>query len=285
MRRPLVSVIVTTRNNCETIDACLLSIKSQDYPEIELVVVDNFSTDGTAEIAKQYTEHVYSLGPERSAQRNYAVEVASGMYVVIIDSDMELTPHVIGSCVAKMQAKPALGGLIIPEESFGQGFWAQCKKLERSFYVGVDWIEAARFFRKDIYQKAGGYDCELVSGEDWDLSRRVQGIAPIDRVSEFIQHNEGRLNLVKTLRKKYYYAGLAGAYLQKNQVSSKMTNQLGPLQRYALFFSRPGKLIRHPIIAMGMLFMKTCEFGCGGLGYVVSRRKKSATIETETANE
>jgi hypothetical protein len=280
MKQPLVSIIVTTRNNCETIDACLLSIKAQDYPNIELVVVDNFSTDATADIARQYTELVYSLGPERSAQRNYAVDMATGEYVVIIDSDMELSPSVISACVAKMQANPALGGLTIPEESFGQGFWAQCKKLERSFYVGIDWIEAARFFRRDLFMQAGGYDSELVSGEDWDLSRRVAQLAPLDRVDEFILHNEGRLSLGATLRKKYYYAGLAGAYLSKHGVGSKLTNQVGPLQRYKLFFSRPGKLMKNPLTSAGMLFMKTCEFGFGGMGYLMAKRKKEASVET-----
>lgn len=273
MKQPLVSVIVTTFNNHATLDACLSSISAQDYPNTELIVVDNSSTDDTKEIAGRYTPQVYDKGPERSAQRNYAVSLAKGEYVVIVDSDMELSPHVIAACVDEVNESPHLGGLTIPEESFGCGFWAQCKRLERSFYVGVDWIEAARFFRKELYERAGGYDGDLVSGEDWDLSQRVAALSPLGRIDEFIYHNEGHLNLVKTLRKKYYYAGLAGAYLHKQQVKSKLTDQVGPLQRYKLFFSRPGQLFRNPAIGMGMLFMKTCEFGFGGLGYLMAKRK------------
>ena len=282
MKQPLVSVIVTTRNNRETIDACLLSVKAQDYPNIETVVVDNFSTDDTADIAKQYTDNVYQLGPERSTQRNYAVDKATGDYVVIIDSDMELNPGVISACIDEVMKKPELGGIVIPEESFGLGFWAQCKKLERSFYVGVDWIEAARFFRRDLYRETGGYDADLVSGEDWDLARRIAALAPIGRVNEFIMHNEGRLSLVKTLKKKYYYAGLAGAYLQKHNVQSKLNHQVGPIQRYKLFLSRPFHLFQNPILGFGMLFMKTCEFGFGGMGYIFAKRRKA---ETGTVNE
>src|SRR5687767_12224398 len=148
MKNPLVSIIVTTYNNHATLDACLASILAQDYPRKELIVVDNYSTDDTKEIAQKYTGMVFDKGPERSAQRNYAVEQARGTYVVIVDSDMELSPHVVSACVEAAKEQPALGGIIIPEESFGQGFWAQCKRLERSFYVGVDWIEAARFFDK-----------------------------------------------------------------------------------------------------------------------------------------
>jgi glycosyltransferase involved in cell wall biosynthesis len=281
MKQPLVSIIVTTYNNHATLDACLASIVAQDYPRKELIVVDNYSTDDTKAIALQYTGMVFDKGPERSAQRNYAVQQARGDYVVIIDSDMELTPHVVSACVEAIKKRPELGGIIIPEESFGQGFWAQCKRLERSFYVGIDWIEAARFFDKTLYQHVGGYDSDLVSGEDWDLSMRIAALAPLGRADAFIRHNEGQLSLIKTLRKKYYYAGLAGAYLQKNAVQSKLTAQVGPLQRYKLFFSRPAHLFRNPLTAAGMLFMKTCEFGFGGMGYVMARRRRTEVAQSE----
>lgn len=281
MTQPLVSIIVTTYNNHATLDACLRSIVAQDYARKELIVVDNNSVDDTKEIAQRYTHLVFNKGPERSAQRNYAVEQARGDHVVIIDSDMELASTVISACVYKMKESPQLGGIIIPEESFGEGFWAQCKRLERSFYVGVDWIEAARFFDKRLYQRAGGYDTEMVSGEDWDLSQRIADMAPLGRIQEGIRHNEGRLNLVKTLRKKYYYAGLASAYLQKHAVGPKLTAQVGPLQRYKLFFSRPFHLFKNPITGFGMLFMKTCEFGFGGLGYVLAKRRRPAEAASE----
>ena len=53
MPSPLVSVIVPTKNSQATLGACLHSIKAQTYPHIELIVVDNFSTDGTLALAMQ----------------------------------------------------------------------------------------------------------------------------------------------------------------------------------------------------------------------------------------
>lgn len=276
MNHPLVSVIVTTRNNHATLDACLRSIVAQRYQPIELLVVDNHSTDDTKHIAARYTTRVFNTGPERSVQRNYGVSRASGTYVAIIDSDMELCPDVIQACVEKMQAKPNTKAVIIPEESFGQGFWAQCKRLERSYYVGAHWIEAARFFDKQAYERLGGYDESMVSGEDWDLSKRVAWIGSVEHISEFIRHNEGRINLWKTLKKKYYYAQHARAYLAKNRVASKITDQAGPLQRYKLFFSRPSKLFAHPLIGAGMLLMKTCEYASGLAGYAMAEREADA---------
>jgi glycosyltransferase involved in cell wall biosynthesis len=278
-RLPLVSVIVTTRNNHATLEACLASIATQTYGAIELIVVDNNSTDDTREIAWRYTPHVFNKPPERSVQRNYGVAQANGEYVCIIDSDMELTPDVIAACVDRIIQEPEVKGIIIPEQSFGQGFWAQCKRLERSFYEGVDWIEAARFFDRETYLKVGGYDETMVSGEDWDLSRRIAAAAPLVRVDTYIHHNEGRLQLMNTLKKKVYYAGQARKFLAKNPVGSKLTAQEGPLARYKLFLSRPGKLLRNPIIGGGMLFMKTCEFGFGAYGYIKAGREKAAQGE------
>lgn len=266
MRRPLFSIIVTTKNNTSTLDACLQSIAAQTYKPTELIIVDNFSTDNTLEIAKRYTNKVWTQGPERTVQRNFAIGKASGEYVVIIDSDMELAPEVIEQCATALADK-SVAGVTIPEESFGEGFWAQCKRLERSFYVGVPWIEAARAFHRTTLEKLGGYDESLVSGEDWDLSKRAERFGKIVPISAFIRHNEGRINLPKTLKKKYYYAQHAKAYLKQNPVNSKLTAQQGPLRRYKLFFSRPTKLFKNPILGLGMLFMKTSEFTAGAAGY------------------
>ncbi|HUB93729.1 MAG TPA: glycosyltransferase family A protein [Verrucomicrobiae bacterium] len=270
---PLVSVVVTTRNNHGTLDACLRSIVSQTYTPLELLVIDNSSTDDTKEIARIYTDKVYNRGPERSAQRNFGVAAANGEYVCMIDSDMELEPEVIAACVVNLRNDPKAHGVIIPEESFGKGFWAQCKRLERSFYVGVDWIEAARFFDRQTYMSVGGYGENMVSGEDWDLSGRIAATGPLLRVKPFIHHNEGELKLWRTLKKKVYYARQARVYLAKNDVGSKLTTQAGPLQRYRLFFAQPRKLFKDPLTAVGMLFMKTCEFAFGAVGYIFSSRR------------
>lgn len=272
--KPLVSVIVTTRNNHKTLDACLASIVGQTYQPIELVVVDNSSTDGTRDIARFYTDKVFVCGPERCAQRNFAVEKARGEFVAIIDSDMELSPHVIQDCVDVMHYRPATRGVIIPEESFGVGFWANCKQLERSYYTGNDAIEAARFFTRETYLDVGGYDELLVSGEDWDLSTRVRALGKIERINSFIRHNEGKLKLGITLRKKFYYAQKAKAFLRKQTASQRIQSGAGPFARYRLFLSRPKKLLRNPFVGIGMLVMKAFEFGFGGLGYIFSREKK-----------
>jgi hypothetical protein len=194
---------------------------------------------------------------------------------MIVDSDMELDDTVVAECVEQVNTNPKYKALVIPEESFGDGFWARCKQLERSFYVGVSWMEAARFFDKAIYEKLGGYNEKLVSGEDWDLSQRVGEVAPIGRIQSFIRHNEGRLKLGRTLQKKYYYSQKFAEYLAINDNTESTRQQTGLAARYGLFLSHPDKLLAKPHIGAGMLFMKTCEFAWGGCGYIKARMRRT----------
>lgn len=264
------TVIVPTKNSSRSLEACLKSIRTQSYAPIELIVIDNFSTDATSEIAAKYADRVITKGPERSAQRNEGARQGTGDYLAVIDSDMVLEPGVIEACVHEMEADSKTSGIVIPEESFGEGFWAECKRLERSFYVGVSWMEAARFFRRAAFLEEGGYDETLVSGEDWDLSQRMAKRGPLARIEPRILHDEGRLTLSGTVRKKWYYASAFKRYLRKRGSGGATRNQTGIFARYGLFFSDPKKLFARPVVGLGMLFMKTCEFGAGAMGYLFS---------------
>lgn len=274
MSHSLVSVIVPTKNSSRTLGACLQSLQLQTYTAIEVIVVDNSSTDNTPDIARQYTSLFFTKGPERSAQRNFGASQAKGKYTVFIDSDMKLSNTVIENCVETMERNKDFSGVIIPEESFGQGFWAQCKKLERSFYVGVDWMEAARFFRTTDILKIGGYDERLLSGEDWDLSAKMERFGSFARIPSYIYHDEGVLKLCSTIQKKFFYATEFRKYLDVNKKNHHVLRQVHIFSRYKLFFSQPKKLFQNPLIGIGMIFMKTCEFFFGIFGILFAKYKK-----------
>lgn len=266
-----VSVIIPTKNSASTLRDCLVSVLNQEYKNVEIIVVDNYSSDRTPEIAKKYSDLFFQKGPERSWQRNYASEKATGKYILVIDSDMVLSNNVISECVAEMSKSTKYNSIVIPEESFGEGFWSQCKKLERSFYIGVGYMEAARFFRLADFRAAGGYNVEMVSGEDWDLSQRIAKKGKITRVNSLIYHNEGKITLYKTIKKKYYYAKKFQKYATENKGEKSLNNQINVFNRYKLFFIHPIKLFKNPFVGVGMLFMKTCEFMFGSAGYLVAK--------------
>jgi arabinofuranan 3-O-arabinosyltransferase len=185
--------------------------------------------------------------------------VAKGAFFLFVDSDMVLAPEVVGECVAA-HADPAAVGVVIPEESFGIGFWAECRRFERQFYVGVPWMEAARFFRRDTFERAGGYDEALVAGEDWDLSQRVGRLGELVRTVAPIRHDEGAPTLSSLVRKKSYYARAIASYASKADNAAHFARQAGALGRLGVYFRRPRRLLSHPILSMGMLLLKTCEF-------------------------
>jgi glycosyltransferase involved in cell wall biosynthesis len=252
----LVSVIVTTRNSERTLEACLASIREQTYPNVELITVDNGSSDLTQEIAERFSDAVLQKGPERSAQRNYGVEKSHGNYLLFIDSDMVLEPGVVSDGIDAL-SDPAVRAVIIPEESFGEGFWAQCKVLERHCYVGEDNVESARMYRRQDFLDVGGFDLELTGPEDWDLTGRIAGRSVRPRTASIIHHDEGRISLRGNFVKRRYYAPGYLGYLVKHRNGALA--QGNALFRPA-FLRHWRDLAREPAVALGMFVLKFVEF-------------------------
>jgi glycosyltransferase involved in cell wall biosynthesis len=210
------------------------------------------------------------VGPERSAKRNFGARMSTGHFVFIVDSDMELEPDVVEQCVKVVVDNPSVKAVVVPEKSVGAGFWTRCKALERSFYVGVDWMEAARFFDRGIFLHVGGYDEKNTGSEDYDLPQRIKqdyGQIAIGRVNAYATQHEGQISLLGMCRKKFYYAKSFIKYSRSLANAQTFQKQSGLLRRYFLFFSAPEKLFESLSLGLGMLFLKSCEFFAGGLGY------------------
>lgn len=268
MATTLVSVIITTKNSGKTLKKLLESIKNQSYKDYEIIVVDNKSSDNTKKIAYEYTENVYDKGPERSAQRNFGAEMSKGELFFILDSDMVLEENVIKECVNEMK-KGRDKEIAVPERSFGKGFWAKTKRLEREINTGEPFFESARFFTSKIFWEAKGYDLNLTGPEDWDLPQRIARKYQVARTKSFILHNEGKLSLTDLMRKKYYYGLSAYKYLKKNNLP-----MIGPTTVYFLrpaFYKNWRKIVKEPLISLGMIVMLTAENIAGACGYLMGR--------------
>jgi GT2 family glycosyltransferase len=269
-------VVVPTRNSARHAVPCLESIRAQTHQRVEVVVVDNHSSDGTPELVAPLVDRFLSVGPERSAQRNAGARASSGEHLLFVDSDMVLEPNVVGECVEAARLDSAGRTIaVIPELSVGTGFWARCKALERSCYVGEETIEAARFFPRTFFFELGGFDEQLPAGpEDWDLHERARlAGARVVRTSAYIHHDEGALRLTQTLAKKFHYGGSMAAYIRRHPA----------LARRQLRLIRPAfvrhwrRLASEPGVAAGMIFMKSLEFlaGAAGLSLAIARRRRS----------
>ncbi|MFH0897188.1 MAG: glycosyltransferase [Candidatus Bathyarchaeota archaeon] len=255
---PLVSVVITTRNEEKNIENCLRSVKDQTFKNIELIVVDNFSNDRTVEFAKKFTQKFYSKGPERSTQRNCGAEISSGEYLLYLDADMIASPDLVEECVEKCEID-GFDALYIPERIVGEGFWIKVRNFERSFYNGTV-IDAVRFIRKDLFERIGGFDESLTGPEDWDFDRRIRKIGQAGIVNVALYHNEGGFNMVKYLEKKKYYTSGIKNYVSKwGSRDPEVTKQVGVLYRLIGVFVEKGKwkkLVKQPLLTIAMYYLR-----------------------------
>ncbi|QHO63497.1 glycosyltransferase [Candidatus Chazhemtobacterium aquaticus] len=259
---PLVSVVITTKNEEKHIVSCLKSIKNQDYPreKIEIIVVDNHSTDDTVKLAKQYTKNIFTKGPERSAQRNYGMITKShGQYVMYVDADMELSKKVISSCVSKVTKNPDIIGLYIREIVTGDSYWSKVRRFERSFYEGTV-IDCVRFIKKSAFVKVKGFDKQITGGEDWDLDKKIRQLGKVDLIKQPIYHNEAEFNLKKYLAKKSYYSKGLDIYIKKwGKDDPDVKKQFSPIYRLVVVFLERGKwqkLLHQPRLVLGMALLR-----------------------------
>ena len=168
---PLVSIIVPTYNSAGTLDRCLSSVGSQTYPDVEIIVVDNYSKDATREIAKKCGVRIFLKGPERSAQRNFGANQAKGKYLISLDSDIALSTEVVAECVSKVSEGYKV--ITFPGIIVGEGFWAKCRVSEARCYLGDNKIEPPRFYDKSVFNEIEGFDESLTGTEDWDVREKA----------------------------------------------------------------------------------------------------------------
>jgi glycosyltransferase involved in cell wall biosynthesis len=306
VNNPLISVVVTTKNEQINIENCLKSIKNQIYKNYEIIVVDNFSTDGTKEIAQNYSDKFYQIGPERSGQRNYGFnELASGEFGLYLDADMILAPNLLKQFVENI--KEGVSGYFIEEIILGQSFFNKVRRFERFFYNTTP-IDAVRIFPLDKFKKVGGFDEQLFvsgSGEDWDLDLKLlslgnfQLIPKIQNSNENLEyfqenfagvfnklprrywqldavlfHNETELNFFDYLKKKKYYTKGFDGYIKKWGSNNPYINkQFGFSYRYFKVFIEAGKwrmALSRPHLMIAILIYKFLV----GVVYLQSKTKK-----------
>lgn len=275
---PLVSVIIPTRNSIRTIEICLKAVKNQKYKNIEIIVVDQESKDGTWEIAKKYVDKVFTAHADRfysapPVSRNIGAKNSKGKYLLHIDSDMELTPRVISEGVKIFETNPNILALKIHEKDVGTGFWSRAKMLERKCYIGYDAIEAARFFRREVFFELDGYDENLRSAEDWDMSKRVNAVGQIDSIPLpfFTKHHLGKLRYFAQIKKKFTYGLTMERILKKHGFNFK--KEFSFIFRIA-YFRNIKLFLLDPVGTIGFLILRPSELAAYLAGLIWSKFKK-----------
>jgi len=182
---PPVSVIIPCHNAARFLGETIESVLAQSFPAFELIVIDDGSTDGTADVIDHYRRLDGRLtcdsGPNRgvSAARNRGTELASGKYVQYLDADDLLRPHALR---AKFEALESSGADIAytdwqkliesPTGGFAPGeiHSRKCDEVQPALEIAIFldfWSPpAALLYRREIVDRVGGWNTSLPIVQD-----------------------------------------------------------------------------------------------------------------------
>ena len=172
--KPLVSVIVPLYNAAPYIGEALSSIVASSYRPLEVVVVDDGSTDASLSVAQDFAKShaevriLYQANAGVSAARNKAIQEAKGVYILPVDADDKISPTYIEYAVATMKEGVRVVGC--RAEYFGakQGEWI-LPQYNPERLAMRNMIHISSLFRKADWLRVGGFCEEEIYREDWSF--------------------------------------------------------------------------------------------------------------------
>jgi glycosyltransferase involved in cell wall biosynthesis len=261
---PLVSIIVPTKNSARFLRRCIDSVRAQTHSPLEIVVVDNHSSDETWQLAQSLADVALRTGPERSAQCNAGARVARGTYLYRVDADFVLDPEVVAQAVAACEN--GLDAVCVPNRSDPNvSFWAAVRHFERRMYDGSALYSGARFFTRRAFDGIGGFDETLVAGDDYDVANRLEtGGFRTGWIQAAELHLGEPSSLMDIARKSYFYGTVFWPFLRKS--GSRGIAQVSPLR--GAFVRHWRDFVRHPVLGAGFIAMQFVKYGSGAAGLI-----------------
>jgi glycosyltransferase involved in cell wall biosynthesis len=181
---PLVSVIIPVKNSSKTLDVCLRSIRHSYYKNVEVMVVDDYSTDNSIEIAKRYDCKIIQVKEGNGANnaRNIGTQNSNGDIFLFIDSDISVRRDTILTVVETLEEDgvDAVVGVYTAKHRH-ESLISQYKNLWiRYSYLKsrptIDWLFGAiSGIKRNVFEKVGGFDVELLAhhgNDDIELGKR-----------------------------------------------------------------------------------------------------------------
>jgi hypothetical protein len=179
-----VSVIIPAYNQADYLATAVQSVLDQTYPHVEVIVVDDGSTDHTAQVAQSFTDprvrYVHQVNRGLSGARNTGIRHATGDFITYLDSDDEFLPRKVELCLDAFRVQPELGfvaGQSVPVNEQGQPigklFDQALPEPLPDLLLGNPLHVGSVMVRREWQTRVGFFDESLRSYEDWDMWLRL----------------------------------------------------------------------------------------------------------------
>ena len=186
---PHVSVIIPTFNRHELVCEAIASVLAQSFSDFELIVVDDGSEDGTADVVREFLGVRYVYQPNRgvSAARNRGVSLSRGELIAFLDSDDFWQPRKLEQQVELFTVHPETQICQTEEIWLRNGVRVNPHRKHRKaggdiFARSLDLClvsPSAVVMRRGLFERMGGFDESLPACEDYDLWLRVAAVMPV----------------------------------------------------------------------------------------------------------
>jgi glycosyltransferase involved in cell wall biosynthesis len=183
-KTPTVSVIIPTRNRSQLIRRAIQSVQDQTYHDFEIIIVDDASTDDTAEVVGEfedqkikYIRHEQTKGAP--AARNTAVRISNGEYIAFIDDDDEWLPEKLQMQISAFRAAKPKVGIVYSAfwriEGTKKTFFPSAKirkkqgNLQKALLSGNFIGLPTAIVKRQCFEKAGFFDESFPRLQDWEF--------------------------------------------------------------------------------------------------------------------
>ncbi len=229
--RPFVSVLLASRDGARFLPDALASVAAQSYPSLEIIAVDDGSTDATGEILRTFAAanrnarviHTSGIGLAGALAR--AADEARGDYLARQDDDDRSRPERIERQVSFLEANPGVavvgtGAIVIDSEGVTLGRYpipTAPQSIRRTLRRAVPFVHGSVLMRRAAYDAAGGYRAAFRASQDYDLWLRVPsgaGLANLpDALYEWRLHPSGVFTRARG--EQLFYSAVARAFAEE----------------------------------------------------------------------
>jgi glycosyltransferase involved in cell wall biosynthesis len=182
MLNPLVSIVIPAYNHAEFLDEAIQSVLTQEYKNIELIVLNDGSTDHTAEILKKYGTSFYwethaNMGQANTLNKGW--KISKGSILGYLSADDFLLPDAVGKSVAKLLEEPDAVltycdfNLVDLKSSFVRRVVSPVMTYQEMIVRLICPPGPGAFFRREAYELAGSWDSNLKQMPDYDYWLRL----------------------------------------------------------------------------------------------------------------